>query len=117
MPFKGGTEHKLFQKILQSHGGCDSSPDYARMLNEWRTKVDGRKIMPKAECHFRKMLKIWEKVLQRKQICKNFKASFKDVQDFFKSSNEQMDYSFFDFTECDDDIEVQIDAFMMSRHL
>ena len=72
----------------------------------------GVKVMPKAECHFRKILRTCEKVLQRKQKCKNFKASFKDVQDFFQRLNEQMEYSFFEFTQCDDDI-----VFVMSKKL
>lgn len=33
------------------HDDCNPSPDYASMLNEQRTKMDGVKIMPKLEYH------------------------------------------------------------------
>ena len=42
---------KLFYRILQMHDDCNPSPDYASMLNEQLTKMDGVKIMPKLEYH------------------------------------------------------------------
>ena len=109
LPVHTSPEAKLFTKILNTHGGNSSVPNYKVMLEQWKQHVDGVQVFPKKDSHLRTYYRRWLVLCDKASARENSKSALKDVRRFLRKNASAVQFEFFRFG--DDDVAAEFEDF------